>query len=132
MNGAAKGGDRMMDAEDTKDIGARIQALLTALAAREPVAMELGTPVLDESARELHELVGLGPSAVPHLLGRASGAPAREAAWIALALGRIGDSSALDGLRRLLASYAARANKQTWDFAVAGQAKVAIARLESR
>lgn len=109
----------------------RVDVLLEALAAREPAAMDLGTPHLDEGAPEFEEIQKRGSQAVPYLIARAPTAPAQQAAWIVLALGKIGDIQALEPLRKLRADYQARRNKTMWDFAVIGQINVALGRFES-
>jgi HEAT repeat protein len=112
------------------NLDARTDALVDALAARTPAAMDLGTPQLDPSAPELQELLALGPRVVRHLLATLAGTNARRTAWVVLALGKLGDKRALGPLRGLLADYQARPNKTMWDFAVIGQANTAITLLE--
>jgi hypothetical protein len=107
---------------------ARIRALLDALAAREPLAHDLGTPQPLE-AEELTELVALGPDAVPVLSELAPNVPARSAAYIAVALGRLGDPRAFQPLRDLRAAYQRREPKSEWDFAVIGQCTRALSSL---
>jgi hypothetical protein len=110
--------------------GPRVDALLEALAARDPVAYDLGTPLLDTAAVEFQELLKLGPGAASYLLAAAQNEPARKAVWAVLALGELGDTGVLDSLRALRAQYQARQNPTMWDFAVIGQLNLAIARLE--
>jgi len=103
----------------------RIRALLVALAARDPVAYDLGTPQLVE-AEELDELVALGGDAVAVLMELAATLPARPAAYAVLALGRIGEQHTVQALRELRAAYERREPKDEWDFAVIGQATLAL------
>jgi hypothetical protein len=103
----------------------RIRTLLDALAAREPVAYDLGTPQLVEAA-ELDELVALGGEAVAVLMELAATLPARPAAYAVLALGRIGEQRTVPALRGLRAAYEGREPKDEWDFAVIGQATLAL------
>jgi hypothetical protein len=107
------------------DLRNRIRALLDALAAREPVAYDLGTPQLVE-AEELDELVALGDEAVLVLTELAATLPARPAAYAVLALGRIGERRTIPALRELRTAYERREPKDGWDFAVIGQATLAL------
>jgi hypothetical protein len=109
----------------------RADSLLHALAAQEPVGYSLGTPELLESD-EVGELVQLDAAIVPHLVDLTRSDRPRELAYVALVLGRIGDARALEPLRALRARVRARETKDMWDFAVIGQANVAIDRLERR
>jgi hypothetical protein len=111
--------------------GPRIDALLTALAARDPVAYDLGTPMLDTAAAEFQELLKLGTRSASYLLAAARSGPAPKAVWAVRALGELSDTGVLDGLRALRAQYQARQTPTMWDFAVIGQLNMAIARLES-
>jgi hypothetical protein len=110
--------------------GPRVDALLEALAARDPVAYDLGTPLLDTAAVELQELLKLGPGAASYLLAAAQNEPARKTVWAVLALGELGATGVLDSLRALRAQYQGRQFPTMWDFAVIGQLNQAIARLE--
>jgi hypothetical protein len=110
-------------------IDRRIDALLEALAAREPVAYDLGAPQLDVAAPEFQQILKLGPLAASHLLVAAQTEPARRAVWAVLALGEVGDAEVIETLRRLRAEYQARESKTMWDFAVIGQINGAVARL---
>jgi len=106
-----------------------INALLDSLDELESPASELGTPVLAAS-KELDGVIALGPAAVPRLRALLEDQPAKKAAYLAVALARIGDRSALPDLRRLRRRYQALGSKSGWDFAVIGQSNLAIDALE--
>jgi hypothetical protein len=110
----------------------RVDALLTTLAAREPVAYDLGTPQLDTTAAEFHKLVALGPANVPLLLAAALTAPAREAVWAVLALAELASPEAITDLDRLRAQYRFRRGQTMWEFAVIAQVEQAIQRIRNR
>ncbi len=110
----------------------QVDRLLGELDEVEPVSYDLGTPDLPE-VDAVRQLVALGPAIVPLLLARMQGegnVPAKKrAAYIALALGRLGDARALQPLLDLRARYEQRQDKDEWDYAVIGQCNLAIQKL---
>jgi hypothetical protein len=81
----------------------------------------------------MHELVSLGPAAVPSLVKVLDRAPSSHAtAYVALALGRIGDQSAAVALRRARVRYQNRspAGDGGWDRAAQNEIDEAIRRLD--
>jgi HEAT repeat protein len=93
------------------------------------VSFDLGTPepLQTESSAQL---IAIGVRAVPFLAQQIENAPSnRRAAYIALALHRIGDPQALPLLIDLLAHYRRIEHPSPWDLAVIGQCTLAIARL---
>lgn len=110
----------------------RAGPLLTALAAREPVAYDLGTPQLDTAAVEFNDLIALGPANVPLLLARALTAPAREAVWAVLALAELASPDTIADLDRLRTDYRSRRDRTMWEFAVVAQLDQAMQRIRNR
>lgn len=102
------------------------------LAAREPVAHDLGTPVLDLGDPEFERIVAQGASAVPNLARKLQGSSAREAAWIVAALGDIGGPEAASALKEACARWQTYAPADEWVHAVRGQCNIAQAKLKSR
>jgi HEAT repeat protein len=116
---------------DSRASRRRVEALLDALEDLESPGSELGTPVLAQSS-ELDEIVALGPAAVPQLLSLLQDQTAKVAAYLVLALNRIGDRRALEDLRRLRSHYQALDSQGEWEYAVIGQCNLAIRALEHR
>lgn len=110
-------------------IAAKIDSILASLETVEPTWDSLGTPEPAET-EDFVKLVAMGEDAVPHLIARASlrDSP-RQMAYIAKALGRIGDPIAVTTLRELRQVFQAKEPKNEWDFAVIGQCNVALSRL---
>jgi len=81
-------------------------------------------------SKELDEVVAMGATAVPHLLGLLAHQPAKVVAYLVLALRRIGSREALEELRSLRSHYQALDSKGEWEFAVIGQCNLAIQTLE--
>jgi HEAT repeat protein len=109
----------------------KIDALLGQLQQAEPVADDLGTPVLAEPDA-VQQLVAMGPAAVPLLVQRLEGdRPPKEVAYVALVLGRIGDPRAVAPLKAMRDRYGAREPKDRWSQAAIGQANAALERLTS-
>jgi hypothetical protein len=111
------------------DLAETIESLLSEAERQEPVSFRLGTPVLPEGGA-VRRLVELGAEAVPHLVEATRREDSsRRLAYVALALGRIGDPSAAGPLRELRARCRRRPPRDEWDHAVVGQCNVAIDRL---
>jgi len=107
----------------------KMDALLRELARTEPVFESLGTPEPKETDA-FRAVVEMGASVVPHLIERTREDDESLAlAYVALALGRIGDRRAIPALQALRMRYEARQTKDMWDYAVIGQSNVALARL---
>ncbi|HLG13143.1 MAG TPA: hypothetical protein VJH03_01300 [Blastocatellia bacterium] len=102
-----------------------VDRLLTALAAQESFISELGTPHLAET-EELDLLVALGLEVLPYLIEEMKSESPRRVAYVALVLGRLGDSRAIDPLRELKLRYQAMDAKSEWEYAVIGQCNTAI------
>jgi hypothetical protein len=72
----------------------------------------------------------MGAEIVPLLVERTRETVGRKRlAYIALALGRIGEKQAAAPLRALRARFRAWPSKDQWDYAVIGQCDVALMRL---
>jgi hypothetical protein len=110
---------------------ARIEELLRNLDSSEPGSYQLGTPELAETD-DLRQLVALGAGAVPSLLSRLRDEQSsKRAAFIVLALNRIGYRPALEPIAEILARYENRPHKNAWDYALIGQCRLAIAHLRN-
>jgi hypothetical protein len=108
----------------------RVDELLREHDTAEPGSYQLGTPEVPETDA-LRRLVGMGTDAVPHLIARlGEEQPARRVACAVLALNRIGDQRAITPLAEVLARYEARHPKNVWDYAVIGQCRLALERLQ--
>ncbi len=107
----------------------KINSVLRALEAQEPVEYELGTPQLVET-KEVIELVDLGSRIVPYLLELTKSEEPKATAYIVLVLDKLRDARAIKPLRELREKYQKHKHKTEWDYAVIGQCNVAIDALE--
>jgi HEAT repeat protein len=107
----------------------KINSLLRALEAQEPVEYELGTPQLVETT-EVFELVDLGSCIVPYLLELIKSEKPKVTAYIVLVLDKLGDARTIKPLRELREKYQKQKHKTEWDYAVIGQCNAAIFALD--
>jgi hypothetical protein len=115
--------------EDHTVTVADLDLLITRLAAREPVAYDLGTPMLDRGAKDFVDLVSRGAAIVPELAHRLQIASAREAVWIVAALGEIGGADAAGALRDARDRWQRVEYPDPWVYAVRGQCDIALAKV---
>jgi hypothetical protein len=107
-----------------------INLVLDRLQDLEPTEYDLGTPQL-EIVEDIDKIIALGRRALPYLLVQAERRQAKAVAYIVLILGKIGIVEAIEPVRAIRAQYQALDNKDPWDYAVIGQANVALALLDN-
>jgi len=106
-----------------------IREHLRKLEAQEVRIYELGTPQIEENG-ELRALAAMGRAVIPDLLELAETESPKVVAYIIAVLRRVGGPEALEAVRKLRPKYAAKPDKNEWDYAVLGQCNVALGELE--
>ena len=110
---------------------ARVDAVLAAIAMREPPGSDLGTPELFEPP-EFQELEQFGPGIVDHLVDLSRRADPRIGAYAVMLLGRLANVSQAGDLQDICDQYNARPDKGPWDYAVIGQCQRALRAIRAR
>jgi hypothetical protein len=103
----------------------KVLELLRSISNREPQVYDLGTPELVEGP-EIEQLIAMGPHIVPYLLELAQSEEPRQVAYIIRVLRNLGDRKTIEALRALKSQYQAKEPKTPWDWAVIGQANLAM------
>ena len=105
-----------------------INLVLDRLQDLEPTEYDLGTPNRDRG--RYRQDYRTGSHALPYLFVQAEHRQAKAVAYIVLILGKIGIVEAIEPVRAIRAQYQALDHKDPWDYAVIGQANMALALLD--